>query len=74
MTASRARAEILRDDVLPTARTTFDAFQKGFGTDAAAPGDLFDAMRDLTRAELEYTEALVEYHQAATALEALAGL
>lgn len=74
MTASRGRAEILRDDVLPTARMTFEAFQKGFGTDAAAPGDLFDAMRDLTRAELEYTEALVEYHQAAAALEGLVGL
>jgi cobalt-zinc-cadmium efflux system outer membrane protein len=74
MTASRARAEILRDDVLPTAQASLEAFQRGFGTDAAAPGDLFDAMRDLTRAELEYTEALVEYHRAVAALEGLVGL
>jgi cobalt-zinc-cadmium efflux system outer membrane protein len=73
MAASRARAEILRDEVLPTARAALEAFQKGFGTDVAAPGDLFDAMRDLTRAELEYTEALVEYHQAVAALEGLVG-
>jgi cobalt-zinc-cadmium efflux system outer membrane protein len=74
MTASRARAELQRDEVLPTARETFDAFQQGFGTDAAAPGDLFDARRDITRAELEYVEALVEFHQAVAALEGLVGL
>lgn len=73
LTACAGRAATLRDEVLPAARATFDAFLLGFDKDAAPPGDLFDARRDLTRAETDHAEALVECHQALGALETLIG-
>jgi cobalt-zinc-cadmium efflux system outer membrane protein len=71
--ASRMKALTLRDEVIPAARATFEAFTLGFNTDAAQPGDLFDAGRDLARAEIEYTDALVEQGRALAILESLVG-
>lgn len=73
LTACEARASALRDEVLPAARATFEAFRLGFEKDAAAPGNLFDARRDLTRAEIEYADALVDYQRTLSALEGVVG-
>jgi cobalt-zinc-cadmium efflux system outer membrane protein len=71
--ASRARADMLRDEVIPAARSTMEAFKLGFETDASEPGDLFDAGRDMVRAELDYADALVEQSQALATLEGIIG-
>jgi len=71
--ASRSRALTLHDEVIPAARATVEAFKLGFETDASAPGDLFDAARDLTRAEGDYIDALVEQSQALATLEGIVG-
>jgi cobalt-zinc-cadmium efflux system outer membrane protein len=71
--ASRAKARMLRDEVIPAARSTMEAFRLGFETDASEPGDLFDAGRDMVRAEIDYTDALVEQRQAIATLEGIIG-
>jgi cobalt-zinc-cadmium efflux system outer membrane protein len=71
--ASRSRALTLHDEVIPAAQATVEAFRLGFETDTAAPGDLFDATRDLTRAEGDYIDALVEQSQALATLEGIVG-
>jgi cobalt-zinc-cadmium efflux system outer membrane protein len=73
LSAAEARAAALRDEVLPAARAAFEAFRLGFEQDASAPGNLFEARRDLTRAETGYAAALVDYHRALNALESLVG-
>jgi cobalt-zinc-cadmium efflux system outer membrane protein len=72
--ASRSKALTLRGEVIPAARATVEAFKLGFETDTSEPGDLFDAGRDMTRAEVDYTETLVEYRQALATLQGIVGL
>jgi cobalt-zinc-cadmium efflux system outer membrane protein len=71
--ASRSKALILREEIIPAVRATVGAFKLGFETDASAPGDLYDAARDMARAEIDYTDALVEYRQALATLEGIVG-
>jgi cobalt-zinc-cadmium efflux system outer membrane protein len=71
--ASRAKALIFREEVIPAVRATAAAFKLGFETDTSAPGDLYDAERDMARAESDYTDALVEYRQALATLEGIVG-
>jgi cobalt-zinc-cadmium efflux system outer membrane protein len=63
----------LREEVLPAARASLEAHRLGFERTAANVGDLLDARRDLARAEVQYTDALVDYHLALAALEGLVG-
>jgi cobalt-zinc-cadmium efflux system outer membrane protein len=67
------RATTLRDEILPAARGTFEAFRVGFETGAEPLGDLLDARRDVARAEDSYIEALVDYHRALAAVEGIVG-
>ena len=46
---------------------------QAFEVEPATLSDLLDARRDLARAEVQHTEALVDYHQAFAALEGLVG-
>jgi len=71
--AAGARAAVLRDEVLPAARATVDGVRLGFQTNTETPDNFFDARRELTRAEVDYTEALVEYQQLLAVLEGLLG-
>jgi cobalt-zinc-cadmium efflux system outer membrane protein len=71
--ASRAKALIFREEVIPAVRATVAAFKLGFEADASAPGDLYDAERDMARAESDYADALVEYRQALATLEGIVG-
>jgi cobalt-zinc-cadmium efflux system outer membrane protein len=70
---SRARSLTLREEVLPAARASLEAHRLGFERTAANVGDLLDARRDLARAEVQYTDALVDYHLALATLEGLVG-
>jgi cobalt-zinc-cadmium efflux system outer membrane protein len=73
MEAAKERSLTLGNEVVPAARAMFDAVRLGFETDAETLGSLVDAGRDQARAEVEYTEALVEYHQALSTLEGIVG-
>ena len=67
-----ARRLTLREEILPAARATFEAYRNA-PSRMDSLGNLFDARRDLTRAETRYTDALVDYHQALATLESIVG-
>jgi cobalt-zinc-cadmium efflux system outer membrane protein len=67
-----ARRLTLREEILPATRATFAAYRVA-QSHIESLGDLFDARRDVTRAETEYTDALVDYHQALATLESIVG-
>ena len=71
--AAGARATVLRDEVLPAAQATVEAVRLGFETKAETPDNFFDARRELTRAEVDFIEALVEHHRLVALLEGLLG-
>lgn len=71
--AAGARATVLHDEVLPAARATVEAVRLGFETNTETPDNFFDARRELTRAEVDYVEALVEHHRLVALLEGLLG-
>lgn len=73
LVASDAKASTLRTDVLPAARSTFEAYRQGIDKRIDDPGDVIDARRDLVSAEIQYTDALVACHQARAALEGAVG-
>jgi cobalt-zinc-cadmium efflux system outer membrane protein len=70
---ARVRSVALAEAVVPAARAAFEAQRVGFERGAVDLDDLLDARRDLARAESDHAEALVDYHQARAALEALVG-
>ena len=70
---AHARATTFADEIVPAARTSFEAHRVGFERRVDGLEDLLDAGRDLARYEAEYAEALVDYHQALAALEGLVG-
>lgn len=73
LTESAERRRTLGEEVLPAAQATYEALRVGFENQADYLGDLLDARRDLARAEVQYTDALVDYHRALAALEGFAG-
>jgi len=62
-----------RDEILPAARAAFEAFRSGFALQTASLDRLLDARRDLVRAEVDYTDALIAYHRSLAALERVVG-
>jgi cobalt-zinc-cadmium efflux system outer membrane protein len=73
LSEAEARCSTMGAEVLPASRAAFDAFRAGFDSQTASLGDLLDAARDLARAEIDRTDALVAYHQARAALEGAVG-
>jgi cobalt-zinc-cadmium efflux system outer membrane protein len=73
MTASRAVSMTLAEEVVPSARSAVESLRRAVEVDPARLGDLLDARRDLARAEIGYTDSLVEYHQALAGLEGIVG-
>jgi len=71
--AAAARAVTLRDEVLPAARAALETVRIGFEGNAETPDNLFDALRDLARAEVDYAEELVKHQQLLAMLEGLLG-
>jgi cobalt-zinc-cadmium efflux system outer membrane protein len=73
LAASESERETLKAEVIPAAREMFEAHSLGLDNRANDIDDLFDARRDLLRAELQYIDALVDYHQTLAVLEGVAG-
>jgi len=74
LTEAAARSETLAEEVIPAARASFEATRLGFEGQEEDLDNLLDSRRDLANAEVEQTEALVDYHQALALLERLAGV
>jgi cobalt-zinc-cadmium efflux system outer membrane protein len=66
---SEAKSSILGEDVIPAARAMVTAHRLGFEGQAEGLADLLDSRADLTRAEMQRIEALVDYRQALAELE-----
>jgi len=73
MTESRAVSLTMAEEVVPSARAVFESLRRAVEVEPDRLGDLLDARRDLARAEIEYTDALVDYHQALAGLEGIVG-
>ena len=73
MTEGRAVSATMAEEVVPAARAAFESLQRGFEVDPDRLDDLLDARRDLAKAEIQYTNALVDYHQALAGLEGIVG-
>jgi len=70
---SEAAGRILRDEILPASRTSFEAHRLGFANQISSLDDLLDARRNVARAEIDLIDTLVAYHQALAALEEIVG-
>jgi len=68
-----SNALLLRDTVLPAARTSFEAVVKGFEYGKFSFIDVLDAQRTLLASQVQYTEAVREAWRAAARLERLLG-
>jgi outer membrane protein TolC len=65
---------LLRDEVLPKARASFDAVRQSYASGAAGFTDLIDAQRMLLDVQLMQTEAAAEREKRLAELEELAGV
>jgi cobalt-zinc-cadmium efflux system outer membrane protein len=66
-------AETLRQEVLPGARTAFDASREGYREGKFGYLDVLDSQRTLFDARGQYIEALASYHNWAAEVERLTG-
>ncbi len=64
-------ALVLKDDILPGARSAFDAVAEGYRQGKFGYLDLLDARRTLFDARIRQIEALSAYHKARTEIERL---
>lgn len=68
-----AAARTLRDQVLPGARSAYDAATQGFELGKFSLSDVLDAQRTLFQAQAQYLRARVEAHRAAADIDRLLG-
>jgi cobalt-zinc-cadmium efflux system outer membrane protein len=73
LSAAHAQAVALRDDVLPGAKTAFDAASEGYRLGKFNYLEVLDAQRTFFRARGQYIETLAAYHKAVVAVEQLIG-
>ncbi len=71
--ARRAEAELLRSDVLPGARSAYDAATIGFENGKFSFLEVLDAQRTLFSAKSQYLNSLANFHRALSELEGLLG-
>lgn len=69
----REQAQLLRDDVLPTAQTAYEAALKGYELGKFAFLDVLDAQRTLFQLRRQLLQASAEAHRAAAELDRLLG-
>lgn len=67
----RDEAELLRNDVLPGARSAYDAATIGFQNGKFSFLEVLDAQRTLFAAKSQYLNALASFHRAQAELESL---
>lgn len=71
--ARRAESELLRADVLPGARSAYEAATIGFENGKFSFLEVLDAQRTLFAAKSQYLNALANFHRALSELESLLG-
>lgn len=71
--ARRQEAELLRSDVLPGARSAYDAAVIGFEYGKFNFLDVLDAQRTLVAANSQYLNAVANFHRALAELDSLIG-
>ncbi len=71
--ARRQEAELLRRDVLPGARSAYDAATIGFENGKFSFLEVLDAQRTLFAVKSQYLTALANFHRAQAELESLLG-
>ena len=70
---ARAEVDALKNEVLPGARSAYEAAGKGFDAGKFSFLETLDAQRTLIQARAQYLRALAETHRAATEIERLLG-
>ena len=73
LVSAYAEATALRDDVLPVARSAFEAVQSAFDQGGGGYLDMLDAQQILTDVRRQYVDSLARYHRAAAGVEGLIG-
>lgn len=73
LASARDDVTTLRTQVVPAARSVFDAVQEGYQLGRFGLMDALDAQRTLVDANGRYLQALTTYHQAVTTVERLVG-
>ena len=73
LTAARSEAISLKNDVLPGARSAFEATGEGFRQGKFGYLDVLDAQRTFFEAQARYTEALADLQKAIADAEGLLG-
>lgn len=73
LSAAFIEATRLRDEVLPGARSAFEAANEGYRQGKFGFLEVLDAQRTLFEARSQYIEALAAYHQAVAEMERLIG-
>ena len=71
LSASHATAVTLRDDILPDARSAFEATKTAFNEGTLGYLDILETQRMLIQLEAEYLDALTTFHIAVTDVEQL---
>ncbi|MCP4378298.1 MAG: TolC family protein, partial [bacterium] len=71
LVSARSEAVALRDDVLPAARSSYEASRKSFKHGKGGYLDMLDAQRTLIEVREQYIEALEAYHSAVTSVEGI---
>ena len=71
LASAHSEAVALRDEVLPAARSSYEASGKSFEQGKAGYLDVLDAQRTLVEVREQYLEALEAYHSAVTSVEGI---
>lgn len=71
--AAYSEVDVLRKEILPAIRQTFDAVAYGYQAGKYGFLEVLDAERTLFEAKSRYVDALTAYHQAVSELERLLG-
>lgn len=71
--AARQEVELLRQEILPGAQSTYDATTKGFELGKFSFLEVLDAQRTFFQAKSQYLRALSETHRAAADIDRLVG-
>jgi cobalt-zinc-cadmium efflux system outer membrane protein len=73
LSARRQEAELLRDEVLPGAKSAYEAATIGFENGKFSFLEVLDAQRTFFSAKSQYLNALAALHRAVTDLESILG-
>lgn len=71
LTAAHAEVKVLREDVLPSAETAYEAMREGYRLGKFDLISVLDAQRTFFNARLQYIEALEDYRSAVAEVERL---